>query len=240
MNYQGGKHRQSKIISNHINMVKTTNHYCEPFCGALSVACRVDDRFELLLSDNNKALITMWSFLFNNEIALPHISESDYNALKYLKDFDNWLTAYAGFGLSFGGKWFGGYARGDGDYNGALQRSIKRKIAALKSKKSVSFMNCDCDDLIIKHKSVVYLDPPYVGRTKVGGFSRDDLNVFELGERLVDDGHIVLITEFRQGGDFVPLHEFGDTVVRHHKQRTKGDGTTELLMCHHSQIGLFK
>ena len=240
MRYQGGKYRQAGVISNYVNMVKTTSHYCEPFCGALSVACKVDDRFELLLCDNNKALITMWSYLLNNEVILPSISESDYNELKNLKDPDNWLTAYAGFGLSFGGKWFGGYARGRGDYNGELQRSVEKKIRSLKSKKAVDFVHCDCYDLVVNSKSVIYLDPPYVGRTGVGGFNRDGLDVFELGERLVNDGHIVLITEFRQGGEFIPLHNFGDTVVRHHKQKTKGDGTSELLMCHQSQMEVFK
>lgn len=241
MKYQGGKHRQSKIISNYVNMIKNTDHYCEPFCGALSVACKVDDRFKLLLGDNNEALINMWKHLLsNNGCAIPHISESEYGNLKILKDPKNWLTAYAGFGLSFGGMWFSSYARGRDDYNGELQRSIRKKVELLSRKSSVDFVYCDCEDLVINNKSVVYMDPPYEGRTKVGGFNRCDLDAFGLAEKLVGEGHTVLITEYRENENFIPLHNFGDTVVRYNSQRTKGDGTTELLMCHHSQIGLFK
>ena len=46
------------------------------------------------------------------------------------------------------------------------------------------------------------------------------------------------MTEFTVPNDFVIIHNFGDTVVRH--QNSNGaDGTNEVLVCHKSQIGLF-
>ena len=41
-----------------------------------------------------------------------------------------------------------------------------------------------------------------------------------------------------QKGDFVILHNWGDTVVRHYSGKPP-DGTQELLVCHESQKHLF-
>ena len=44
-----------------------------------------------------------------------------YDYIRTHKDEDHVLTGFVGFGCSFGGKWFGGYARNAGGTNYAAQ-----------------------------------------------------------------------------------------------------------------------
>lgn len=53
--------------------------------------------------------------------------------LKKNKDLDKVLTGFVGFGCSFGGKWFGGYAKNKTNTNYALQskKSLLKDMATL-------------------------------------------------------------------------------------------------------------
>ncbi len=87
----------------------------------------------------------------------------------------------------------------------------------------------DFSGVPIPDGSMVYLDPPYENRTKqssVTTFDRDHYYSWaeELSERCV-----VIATEFVNVRGWEVIHDFGDTVVRHHSSKGK-DGTRELLM----------
>lgn len=118
-----------------------------------------------LVSDSNPALIALYQAVQNGWDPPSTLSSADYAHAKTLPDSDP-LKAFAGFGCSFGGKWFGGYARsGSRNFAEATKRIVKRDVLLLVERGcafacidflSVEPFDCGC---------VLYLDPPYRGST---------------------------------------------------------------------------
>lgn len=246
MNYIGGKFRQGKHISNIIHrLLDGDKIYMEPFCGAMGSASAVNHDV-MSLSDTNPQLIRMWNEIIFNGVELPDVITNElYDELKKDKNNPNcdWLTTYVGFGMSFGGKWFGGYARnGKGtDYTLNLKRStlLKRSTSLKRStllNKKLNLLCCSYDQLVIPENSVIYCDPPYRGRTpQKSGNSFDHDNFWDWAR---NQKVPLLVSEFVFPDDFVVVHNFGDTVVRHSKSKGK-DGTNEVLVCHESQFDIW-
>jgi DNA adenine methylase len=173
MQYQGGKSRLALKIADAIGQVGV---YYEPFIGGLSVASRVQAE-TYILSDANEALITLykaWCEGWRPE----RIDAVEYARLKDAKDMSDPNTAFAGFGLSFGGKWFGGWARQSGhDFFDGCINSISKKMARLDGK-DVTFIHSDYQDLSIPACSTVYCDPPYANTIDYKAVSSFDSDAF--------------------------------------------------------------
>jgi DNA adenine methylase len=164
LRYLGGKSRFKKEICGLINSLKPVMYY-EPFLGGGSIFSGVIADHKIG-SDYCEALMTMWKALKSGWEPPIIITEYYYRELQRKKDPNDPMTAVAGFGLSFGGKWFEGWVgdkMGDDGRNHALsvRRTLKDKI--------VGFGDCQ-----LLHRSfeqispihpdtVVYCDPPYEG-----------------------------------------------------------------------------
>lgn len=168
MRYKGSKHRLAKhlapifikdMVDNHINT------YIEPFCGVCSVLKDIPTSYLRIANDAHKGLITMLHNLVYMGWEPPdNVTEGEYKSLRILKDYDNPLTAFAGFGCSwFGNEWHG-YARSE---KRDIQGEAKRALLKLKPKlDGVHFYNLDYKNLTIKTPSLIYCDPPYKGTDK--------------------------------------------------------------------------
>lgn len=133
MQYLGGKTRIAKAIAEIVNAERGDRVFWEPFCGGLSVSVKLAAHGPGIVSDANPALIALYQAVRDGWDPPGHVSEEEYSAAKALPDSDP-RKAFIGFGCSFGGKWFGGYARnarGD-DYVGATQRSLARDLPKLR------------------------------------------------------------------------------------------------------------
>ena len=247
MNYMGGKFRQGKKIAEYVMRVwKPGVDYYEPFCGALGSAYQVvqqmidvnTKRPSIFLSDQHDALINMWNAILGGWEPPDVITEEMYCDMNRIRDPINPLTAYCGYGMSFGSKWFGGYARnGRGtEYAINLQRSTHLK--AMTMLKAMIILKTADYESIRPCGSLIYLDPPYKNRTKQRSFKFDH-DVFWQYAREMVSNNIVLVTEFIVPDDFVVLHNFGDTVVRHYSGKP-ADGTREVLVCHKSQLYMWE
>lgn len=237
--YLGGKFRQSKEIVKAVQDLKPDFHtYTEPFCGAMWSACAVIKAFpdrKFLLNDVNPYLMCLWSALLEDWDPPEFISLETYNDYKEKRPINDPMTAYIGFAWSFGGKFFGGYARnksgskeGKGSY-----RSLKTKQQILKSADVT--LSCQCFNELNMDaggSDVCYLDPPYDGRTKqsnvVGEF--DIISHYNWAESLTEvEDRLVVATDFGNPRRWKVVHNFGDTVVRHLNSKGR-DGTEELLL----------
>lgn len=116
MKYVGGKHGIGKLIANFMENKcppDGVNGYIEPFCGSLGVFKNMTDKGykKYIASDYQPDLIEMWKKIQNNTLKIPNdINEEQYEKLKKTKS-PNAMKAVAGFGLSFGGKFFAGYSQ---------------------------------------------------------------------------------------------------------------------------------
>ena len=169
MKYLGGKHGIGKLIAEYITQAcpyNTVNGYLEPFCGSLGVFKNMTDKNykKYIASDMQSDLIELWKKIQNNSLRLPqNISEEQYNKLKTAKS-PNALKAVAAFGLSFGGKYFAGYAqKWAGNSGRNFLNEFKTSINKIKptiTKSNVHFYNKSYTDFNPKNM-LIYCDPPY-------------------------------------------------------------------------------
>lgn len=231
MQYLGGKSRISKYISEKINEVsrrqikniKTNSGenmfdkyhrereresnltFVSLFCGTCSVESKVTGFDRKILNDKHEYLIEMLNGVKNGYELPEIITEEQYQYIKNNKDEDKVLTGFVGFGCSFGGKWFGGYARNKTNTNYAAQskRSLLKDMATLMD---AEFICKDYKDVELPDGCVVYADPPYNNTTGYGGikFNSDEFWDYM---REISKNHIVFISEQNAPDDFIAIWE---------------------------------
>lgn len=167
MRYLGGKARQAAAIENAILQTlgeAPRSRYLEPFIGGASVFARMAPHFaEAVGSDALEDVVVLWSAVARGWRPPETLTEDEYLLLKAQRE-PTPLRAFAGFGLSYAGKWFGGYTRsGDGrDYAAEAARGVARKAAGLAG---CAFYVASYDELEPGRGDVVYADPPYAETT---------------------------------------------------------------------------
>jgi len=107
----GSKNRIAKdILPLMLKDRKKGQYWVEPFVGGANMIDKVTGK--RLGSDVNKYLIACLESIASGWIPDDKWSESLYNDIKNNKDeYIASMTGYAGFALSYGGKWFGGWCR---------------------------------------------------------------------------------------------------------------------------------
>lgn len=180
------------------------------FCGACSIECNLAKYFDnVVCNDNHKYLIALLNAVNNGWIPPDYLSEEEWYYVKDHLDQNPALSGFAGFGCSFGGRWFEGYARGKtnkGDprnYAKEAQKSLLRDIAPLKN---VEFICNDYKDVLLPDGCIVYADPPYANTKKM---NRTDFNTDEFWDymRLISKNHMVFISELNAPDDFISVWE---------------------------------
>ena len=240
----GGKMRQGRVIAEVVaRYIHKGQAYYEPFCGALGAAiktvpvCLAAGASRIVLSDVSE--ITMWSMLRNGWQPPDRVSEKMHADYKRRQPPDDPLTAFIGFGCSFGGWYFAVYARGGG-YNFALasKKSCLSKIEVV-DRPRVVIRRSDYRRVHPKN-AVMYLDPPYVapGRPKVhshtGNFIIEEF--WDYARRMVVNRNTVIISGFEAPTDFHAIHSWGNTVSQHYSKDEMARGTDERLFMHRSQL----
>ena len=146
MRYLGGKHTIGREIASFLHSVCPeflVSAYLEPFCGSLGVFKHMTSYSysQYIAGDLHADLIALWVAVQNGTFNLPiHISKDEYLQWK-LHPTPHYMRAVCGFGLSFGGKWFGSYIQTTNakrNYLDEFSRSIK-EIASKIQRENVSF-----------------------------------------------------------------------------------------------------
>ena len=175
MQYMGGKSRISKQIAEVLNSAIDKNTpFVSLFCGSCAIESKVQADVKIL-NDKHPYLIAMWQALQNGWMPHDVVTKEEYYRVKANMDENPALTGFVGFGCSFGGKWWGGYAkdkRGD-DYCGQAKRGLLKDLVGIQS---ATFTCLDYRDVEIPDGAVVYCDPPYVNTTgyTVGQFNTNE------------------------------------------------------------------
>lgn len=178
MQYFGGKQRISKQLSQYLNMqLKENQSFVDLFCGSCNIMTKIDSNRLRIANDKHKYLICMWKELQKGWIPPNYCSKENYKYIKDCKDLNPFYTGFIGFGCSFAGKWFGGYASSDSrNYCLNAHNSTMKKIEKLKD---VEFYNLDYFKVDIPSKSLVYCDIPYRNTTQ---YCKDEVGVFNHDE----------------------------------------------------------
>lgn len=202
MYYFGGKFRTSTQISSYINSKIGDRNYIEPFVGGAWVLHKIKAR-QRHASDICKPLISLYQKLQQGWDPPSEVSETEYSLAKQGKLSEE-LEAFIGFGCSFSGKWFGGYARDSSGRNYAknARNSLLKKRSGLLN---VSFTHSSYLDLNIDSESLIYCDPPYSGTTGYPAAGDFDSNTFWNWVRKESTNSIVLVSEYKAPEDFISV-----------------------------------
>ena len=175
------------------------------FCGTCSIESKVKGFDKVLCNDCHEYLIEMLKGVQNGYELPELITEEQYKYIREHKDENKILTGFVGFGCSFGGKWFGGYARNKTNTNYALQ-SKKSLLKDMDNLMVAQFTCQDYRDVIIPNNSIVYADPPYNNTT---GYGKDKFNSDEFWEymRVISKNNKVFISEQTAPNDFECIWE---------------------------------
>ena len=205
MRYLGGKSKIRKQIASFLESVRKPGQtYFEPFVGGAWVLQEMSGK--RIASDGNDALITMYKALQDGWVPPDSITEETYQEYKRNQVDTDPLTAFIGIGCSFGGKWFGGYARSAGKdcYAKTSKNSLLKQLPLIKD---VDFRY----GLFHEHNPkgmLVYCDPPYEGTTQYGAFKSFDHTFFWNTMREWSKKNTVIISEYKAPEDFKCVAEF--------------------------------
>lgn len=215
MVYSSGKTRISKQICDVIS--QNTYHDCtlvSLFCGGLSVEKRLSPYFKkIICNDKQEYLIEFYKAIQNGYMPPKEISVEQYKFIKQNMDENKALAGFVGFGCSFGGKWWGGYARHGNKGKHAEEKtpceeaylSIERDKDFIKS---VDFFNLDYTEVNIPENSIIYADPPYKGKMASYGIAEKfDTENFWDYMRKISKNHKVYISELEAPEDFECIWE---------------------------------
>lgn len=177
MKYMGGKTRIAKELAAFI----ASRHadcwlFVEPFMGGGNMTAALAPHFGFgFASDVVPDLALLYQALQAGWQPPEVVSEAEYAAQRNMPP--SALRAFVGFGCSFGGKWFDGYAHAKrplDDYAGAAARSLRRNFAGEESRSGrkigaatarVEFRTAPYDSLVPIATAVYYCDPPYASTT---------------------------------------------------------------------------
>jgi DNA adenine methylase len=199
LQYMGGKFRIVKPLTSFLEEQRAGRPFVEPFVGAAWVTASMSGI--RISSDIHPDLILMWQAIQAGWIPPSTVTEEEYNQLRTAEP--SALRGFVGFGCSFAGKWFGGYAR-----SGKRNYALNAKNSCIKlapSIQSVQFLCRDYQDVYVDG-SLIYCDPPYEDTT--GYFQAFDWVCFWNTMREWTRENLVYVSSYKAPPDFACVAEF--------------------------------
>jgi DNA adenine methylase len=210
MRYFGGKFRIRANILEKLKQYKNIPRYIEPFCGMCWVGEFIPQKIRIF-NDYNKYLIAMWKKVQEGWIPPSYVSEKQYKFCRDDPRVSDYMKGFVGFAGSWGGKFWGGYARGfktDGvtprnfvwNASNTLVRRIKNFEGAIFTNKKYSEVFKVLQQS--KHDWLVYCDPPYENTGKYYGLPDFDHDLFWENVRRLSKKHVVITSSYEAPKDF--------------------------------------
>ena len=205
MQYLGGKAKIAKPLGEYLRKRQGSLYAVEPFCGALNVTAQLTG--PRIACDASPYLFSLYKAVREGWDPPDAVTEEDYKKASANRDPENPLTAFIGYGCSFGGKFFGGYARcharARASYAASARNSLKRKIALCTQ---ATFSHCSYERLTAGAGHFVYCDPPYANTTGYSAVGAFDSNAFwQRAREWGASGALVLVSEYVAPADFMEV-----------------------------------
>ena len=210
MRYIGGKSRLGKEIGLILKQYRKHNQpYIEPFIGSAGVFQHMES--PKLGSDLDEDIVSFLTALRDGWIPPKHVSEEMYNQIKNNEiTCSPQLRGFVAYGCSFGGKKWGGYARGeDRDY---AYESYKSALKLQLKIKDSEFLCCDYSELNPEN-ALIYCDPPYKNTTDYPYLESFNHRKFWGVVRRWSENNTVIVSEYTAPEDFTSIWEKSKTTT---------------------------
>jgi len=226
MRYLGGKAKIAKRLAPKIAAPKVW----EPFAGGLNMSRALAALgCDLWLSDAHPSLAPLYRAIRNGWQPPAEITARHYRLAKRLPDTHP-FKALCGFGMSYGGKWFGGYAGAevraidDTHRPGRVIHTNPAKAAGaslkwLRDSPNVrAVFTADFFDVPVRKTNItIYCDPPYADTTKYSGGDFDSALFWARCREWARAGARVLVSEHSCPIPHAVLHETQRGMLVHKK-----------------------
>jgi DNA adenine methylase len=223
MKYVGSKRR---ILKDILPIILKHRYNGQPFidlmCGSAIVAQNVsDNKGPVIANDINPYLIELLRECQRGTIFPKTITEKDYQEWKSFYNMlrDNCvkcsktsmaMIGFVGFCCSYGGKFWGGYARGNDskgrprNFADEQSRNLEKRIPLIQH---VTFSCASYEKVWLPPQSLIYIDPPYKDTTLYisGPFYNDGL--WEWCRKKRGEGHTIFVSEYEAPDDFIKVWE---------------------------------
>ncbi len=242
MIYMGSKGQISKkILPLILENRKPNQCFVDLFTGGGNLVQNVDGN--CIASDININTISHLKKIQNDTSWIPknnkEFTKDDYMLVKSNKEYfkgQEYFLGHAGYNLSFGGKWFGGW-RSDTNHQDYVKAGYEHSLRQAEKIKNVEFLHSSYEKVEIPENSIIYCDPPYINTTsydavKNSGFSHNEF--YKFIEEKVSEGHKVFISEYFMPEQFVPIWE--KEVNMKLSVKSNSEKRVEKLFIHKSQL----
>lgn len=205
MKYLGSKRAIAKQLNDVMRVhYKDYQYYVEPFVGGGNMI-KESTHPNRIGYDINEYVIAYFNALKNGWLPPKDVSEELYKDIKNNKEkYEKHLVCFVGFGCSFAGKWFGGYARskcGRNYANIGYNSSINNDLPYIKA---INFIHSDYRNIKFTEPSIIYCDPPYKGVTGYRDkFDHDNFYAWLFDRK--KDGHKLFISEYEMPRGFIEV-----------------------------------
>jgi DNA adenine methylase len=197
MHYMGGKARIARRLVETMQSHRTTQTgYAEPFVGGGSVFSLMAPTFTYAVGgDVIPDLVLMWNAVARGWVPPETVTREDYYRVKAQPP--SALRGFVGFGCSFGGKWWGGWAAPSSltsNYAAMSRRSVLRQAPGFRGRNVVEL---DYRLWRPTEGTLVYCDPPYAGTTAYASTERWDHEEFwDVVTGWSNKGALVFVSEY--------------------------------------------
>lgn len=232
MIYMGSKNRIAKqikpIIESAIN--GDTASYIEPFVGGGNMIDKIETApwVRKIGYDADKYAIAVLQGLRDGKVPPMEVSRDLYMDVKNNREkYDDFTIGYVGYQVSFGGKFFGGYAKRDDNKSRGDIYSYKHCMKQAPLLEGIEFAVSDFRRIEVPRNSVVYCDPPYRGVTEYKHLEEFPYEEFYDWCREIGKHSTVFVSEYWMPDDFKQVWQKNVKVTLEATQ--DGIGRTERL-----------
>lgn len=230
MRYLGGKARWANAIARELSDVRA-RRFVDAMCGGLNVTAAMSG--PRLANDACVPLVRLYE-AWREGWRPPTVTEDLYAEVKAKQDPNDPLTAFVGFGCSYSGAWFNGFARdtkprpkvpfGE-NFAASARRSLDRKLSRCSS---AVFSSLDYRALDVAPGDLVYFDPEYQGTKRYAYFNDvfDHVAFVHHLDTLAAGGVTVYVSEYKAlSATWEPVATF----TSGKRSSTAGSGTETLF-----------
>ena len=168
MQYLGGKSRlggrivQAILADLNVKRLSLAVDLCSGAGGVTHRLADVSDR--VIAVEAHPGLVALHKAVQGGWVPPETVTEAEYQEIRR-GDQTTALAAFVGFGCSFGGKWWGGYARNEAGNTSARNYCLNARRAVLKETRP-NIEHTNADALAFETcAEAIYCDPPYEGTT---------------------------------------------------------------------------
>ena len=223
MTYLGGKDRLAHLIAKCIlAYTAKRDSYLECFFGGGNSYRYLASEFnESKVGDIHADVIAMWQAVKDGWLPPEYVNEAEYYRVKKLPSPDP-LRGFVGFSCSFGGKWWGGYARDFGRNNeNATNRNFAEaqcrnvdSIGSLLRLNDTMILPVDYSSWSPSSYTVVYADPPYANTTHYKNHFNSK-RFWEVMDQWAERGVSVFVSEYAAPDHWKVIGEFSHSCSLH-------------------------